>query len=65
VEATMNVMVKTVAALVVLGHGAVAVGGFVPFVPSHERSEIPPSVRHSPGGYRSWSFWHSGSHGGK
>jgi hypothetical protein len=43
----------------------VAVGGFVPFVPSHERSEIPPSVRHSPGGYRSWSFWHSGSHGGK
>jgi hypothetical protein len=30
-----------------------------------ERDEIPSSVRASPGGYRSYSFWHSGYHGGK
>ena len=29
----------------------------------HER--IPPSVRSSPGGYRSFHFWHSGFSGGK
>lgn len=32
---------------------------------SGERSEIPPSVRQSPGGYRSFHFWHTGFHGGK
>jgi hypothetical protein len=26
---------------------------------------IDPSVRNSPGGYRSYHFWHSGFHGGK
>ncbi len=30
-----------------------------------ERDEIPASVRSSPGGYRSYHFWHSGYHGGK
>jgi hypothetical protein len=30
-----------------------------------ERDEIPASVRSSPGGYRSYAFWHSGYHGGK
>ncbi|HUJ58270.1 MAG TPA: hypothetical protein VLX92_07250 [Kofleriaceae bacterium] len=30
-----------------------------------ERAEIPASVRSSPGGYRSYHFWHSGYHGGK
>ncbi len=30
-----------------------------------ERSQIPMSVRQSPGGYRSYHFWHSGLHGGK
>lgn len=29
------------------------------------RDEIPASVRASPGGYRSFHFWHSGYHGGK
>jgi len=28
-------------------------------------SQIPESVRSSPGGYRSWAFWHAGMHGGK
>ena len=27
--------------------------------------KIPPDVRHSPGGYRSFHFWHSGYRGGK
>jgi len=30
-----------------------------------ERDEVPASVRSSPGGYRSYAFWHSGYHGGK
>jgi len=30
-----------------------------------ERDEIPGDVRASPGGYRSFHFWHSGYHGGK
>ena len=30
-----------------------------------DREEIPKSVRASPGGYRSYHFWHSGYHGGK
>ena len=30
-----------------------------------ERDEVPASVRASPGGYRSFHFWHSGYHGGK
>jgi hypothetical protein len=29
------------------------------------RSQVPMSVRQSPGGYRSYHFWHSGLHGGK
>lgn len=32
---------------------------------TQERDEIPASVRTSPGGYRSYHFWHSGYHGGK
>ena len=32
---------------------------------NEERDEIPASVRSSPGGYRSYSFWHVGYHGGK
>lgn len=30
-----------------------------------ERRELPSSVRQSPGGYRSFHFWHSGFQGGK
>ena len=30
-----------------------------------ERDEIPASVRSSPGGYRSYHFWHTGYQGGK
>jgi hypothetical protein len=30
-----------------------------------DRHQIPASVRQSPGGYRSYHFWHRGLHGGK
>lgn len=30
-----------------------------------ERQTIPDGLRQSPGGYRSFHFWHSGYHGGK
>jgi hypothetical protein len=30
-----------------------------------ERETIPASVRSSPGGYRTYHFWHGGYHGGK
>ena len=29
------------------------------------RGVVPASVRQSPGGYRSFHFWHGGFHGGK
>ncbi len=32
---------------------------------SSGRQPIPTSVRQSPGGYRSFHFWHTGFHGGK
>jgi len=32
---------------------------------SSERNSVPPSARSSPGGYRSFHFWHGGFHGGK
>lgn len=28
-------------------------------------NQVPESVRSSPGGYRSFAFWHAGTHGGK
>ncbi|HEX6182718.1 MAG TPA: hypothetical protein VFZ44_02325 [Pyrinomonadaceae bacterium] len=30
-----------------------------------QRQVLPADVRNSPGGYRSFHFWHSGYHGGK
>ena len=32
---------------------------------SSEPEVLPASARQSPGGYRSFHFWHSGFHGGK
>jgi hypothetical protein len=52
-----------VAAAIVFGYGAVAFSGREFTEPA--RDEIPASVRASPGGYRSYHFWHSGYHGGK
>lgn len=52
-----------IAALVVVLYSATAFGGWEPGAP--KRDEIPGSVRASPGGYRSYQYWHSGYHGGK
>jgi hypothetical protein len=52
-----------IATLVLGGYTALAVTGRE--LSSGERDQIPGSVRNSPGGYRSYSFWHSGYHGGK
>ena len=50
-------------ALVIVGYGAIAYSDYEPGTPA--RDDIPASVRSSPGGYRSFHFWHSGYHGGK
>jgi hypothetical protein len=44
-------------------YGFVSLTGWEPATP--QREVIPASVRNSPGGYRSYSFWHSGFQGGK
>src|SRR5690606_7685845 len=45
---------------VFLGYDVVARG-----VAARASNQIPESVRTSPVGYRSWAFWHSGTHVGK
>jgi hypothetical protein len=50
-------------ALIVAGYAWIAYAEYEPGTPA--RDEIPASVRSSPGGYRSFHFWHSGYHGGK
>lgn len=50
-------------AIVLAGYSAIAYTDYEPGSPA--RDEIPASVRSSPGGYRSFHFWHSGYHGGK
>lgn len=49
--------------LIVGGYTALAFSAYEPSSPS--RNEVPASVRASPGGYRTFHFWHSGYHGGK
>lgn len=40
--------------------------GFLGWEFGNEKRELlPPDVRKSPGGYRSFHFWHSGYRGGK
>jgi hypothetical protein len=56
---------------VVIGFAVLVLGGYTALAFTQrelrdvEKDEIPGSVRSSPGGYRSYSFWHSGYHGGK
>jgi hypothetical protein len=51
------------AGAVVIGYLAIGVLGWD--VEKSGRERVPPNVRTSPGGYRSFHFWHSGYHGGK
>ena len=50
-------------AIVLIAYCVTVITGFQPDQP--ERDEVPASVRASPGGYRTYHFWHSGYHGGK
>jgi hypothetical protein len=59
----MAIVLAMFGALVVGGYAASAYTDYEPGSP--ERDEIPASVRSSPGGYRSFHFWHTGYHGGK
>ncbi|HEX4422693.1 MAG TPA: hypothetical protein VH165_32485 [Kofleriaceae bacterium] len=59
----MAVVLGVFGALVTAGYSWMAFADFEPGSP--ERDEVPASVRSSPGGYRSFHFWHSGYHGGK
>jgi hypothetical protein len=51
-------------ALLLAGFVGLELGG-VNLFPASEHVVVPASVRSSPGGYRSFHFWHSGFHGGK
>jgi hypothetical protein len=57
------VVLAVLGTLIVGSYAALAFSGYEPGSP--ERDEIPASVRSSPGGYRTYHFWHSGYHGGK
>ncbi|WP_394838371.1 hypothetical protein LVJ94_15835 [Pendulispora rubella] len=59
----MNYLMRALGGVLLLGYGTTLIGGYE--FSSHQKTQIAPNVRQSPGGYRSWSFWHSGSGGGK
>jgi hypothetical protein len=58
-------------ATVMIAFSVIVIGGYSAFAFTQrelgdpDREEVPKSVRASPGGYRSYHFWHSGYHGGK
>ncbi len=52
-----------IAVLILAGYGYVSLRG-IEFGDT-ERQVVPAGVRESPGGYRSFHFWHSGYRGGK
>jgi hypothetical protein len=56
--------IVTIICVVIVG-GYVAVASSQRELTDEQHDEIPSSVRSTPGGYRSYSYWHSGYHGGK
>lgn len=54
---------KILGGLLMAGYATVLFAGYD--FSTHEKTEISPALRQSPGGYRTWSFWHSGVSGGK
>ncbi len=59
-------LAKTYRVVAVAGVMIYAIAGFIGYRRTgEEREKIDPSVRSSPGGYRSYHFWHSGHSGGK
>lgn len=62
----MNLMSRLFQGWAVLLLLAYALAGFRGYrIGGDEREQISSSVRSSPGGYRSFHFWHSGYSGGK
>ena len=67
----MPVLQRSKLTMVIVGFSVLILGGYTALavtqreLTSVDKDEIPGSVRSSPGGYRSYSFWHSGYHGGK
>jgi hypothetical protein len=52
-----------IGSLVILFYGVASFQGWE--FGTSRREVVPADVRSSPGGYRSFHFWHSGFHGGK
>lgn len=61
--AKAGIVFGVIGAIIVAGYSAMAFTGYEPLAPA--RDEVPASFRSSPGGYRTFHFWHSGYHGGK
>jgi hypothetical protein len=59
----LNKLYKVIGGALLLVYAAAAWQGWE--VGSPRRQFLPPDVRNSPGGYRSFHFWHSGYRGGK
>jgi hypothetical protein len=59
----LNRIATALGALAIVAYVIVALTG-VEFG-NPQREVVPPDVRQSPGGYRSFHFWHSGYQGGK
>lgn len=54
---------KTIGSLLLVGYSVILFAG-IDFS-SHSKTAVAANMRQSPGGYRTWSFWHSGVSGGK
>lgn len=59
----LSKLYKVIGGALLLVYAAAAWQGWE--VGSPRRQFLPPDVRNSPGGYRSFHFWHSGYRGGK
>jgi hypothetical protein len=62
-RATRTIVAIVLSSIICTGYGALAYTQRELVEPEHD--SIPASVRSSPGGYRSYHFWHTGYHGGK
>ncbi|MFN0207842.1 MAG: hypothetical protein ACKVS6_16155 [Planctomycetota bacterium] len=62
----MKKLIRIFAALGGLATGGYAVSEYTGWEPtSSKHHKIDPNIRKSPGGWRSYTFWHQGVHGGK
>jgi hypothetical protein len=59
----MFALATAICVVIVGGYGALAYTQKE--LGNEDRDAIPSGMRSTPGGYRSYSYWHSGYHGGK